>query len=190
MIVTTFRLHRLGAMLAPAAAGALTVLVACAALAQSTPQQLGIAPAAEPQAAQPETAAPQGEPRRNSPGLFAAIGRFVDESISTVSSGIGSIGAPAGDAVRGAAGAAKDAATLMIPPTAIVSGRIHCLRTQNGGPDCQAAANRMCQRKGYTTGNSLRVQAEQKCPVWGWIAGEKPMGRCTTETYLTSATCR
>ena len=177
-------------MLAAAAAGVLMVFVACAALAQSTPQQLGIAPAAEPQPAPPEAAPPLGEPRRNSPGLFAAIGRFVDESISTVSSGIGSIGAPAGDAVRGAAGAAKDAAALMIPPTAIVSGRIHCLRTQNGGPDCQAAANLMCQRKGYTTGSSLRVQAEQKCPVLGWIAGDKPMGKCTTETYLTSATCR
>jgi hypothetical protein len=186
MIVTTFQPPRLGAMLAAAAAGVLTVFVACTAFAQSTPQQLGVAPAAEPQ-----PAPPQAEPeRRNAPGLFAAIGRFVDESISTVSSGIGSIGAPAGDAVRGAAVAAKDAATLMIPPTAIVSGRIHCLRTQNGGPDCQAAANLMCQRKGYTTGSSLRVQAEQKCPVWGWIAGDKPMGKCTTETYLTSATCR
>jgi hypothetical protein len=187
MIVTTSRFHCLGAMLAPAAAGVVWLFLAGTGLAQSVPQQLGVAPAAE----QPQPTTPQAEPeRRSAPGLFAAIGRFVDESISTVSSGIGSIGAPAGDAVRGAAVAAKDAATLMIPPTAIVSGRIHCLRTQNGGPDCQAAANLMCQRKGYATGSSLRVQAEQKCPVWGWIAGEKPMGKCSTETYLTSATCR
>jgi hypothetical protein len=194
MIVTTYRSSAVRRLLAPVAAGALAICLGTAAIAQSQPVQLGVAPATDPQpqAPQPQGPPPAAEPQRpvSAPGLFAAIGKFVDESIATVSSGIGSIGGPAGDAVMGAAGAAKDAAAIVIPSTAIVSGRAHCPRAANGGPDCQMAAEFLCRKKGYTTGSSLRVQAEQKCPVWGWIAGDKPVGKCTTETYLTSASCR
>jgi hypothetical protein len=189
MIVTMVRSNAVRRLLAPIAACALAVCAESAAIAQSTPVQLGVAPATDPQ---PQAPSPAAEPQRtvNAPGLFAAIGKFVDESIATVSSGIGSISGGASDAVMGAAGAAKDAAAIVIPPTAIVSGRAHCPRTADGGPDCRMAAVFLCQKKGYTIGTSLRVQAEQKCPVWGWIAGDKPVGKCTTETYLTSASCR
>ena len=181
---------------APLAAGALVVLLACGTLAQSPDPRLQVAPMAEPQ---PEAPPPPVEPPRPSsrPGLFSAMGRWIDESLATVSSGwssardaVGGIGGQAGDVARGAAGAAREAATKVIPPTSLVSGRTLCLRTANGGPDCQAATDTLCRSKGFTTGSSLHIQAEQKCPVWGWIAGEKPVGQCGTETYVTSAMCR
>jgi hypothetical protein len=189
MIVTRYRSSAVRRLLAPIAAGALAICLDSSAVAQRQSVQLSVAPATDPQ---PQPAPPTTEPQRSvdTPGLFAAIGKFVDESIATVSSGIGSISGGAGDAVMGAAGAAKDAAAIVIPSTAIVSGRAHCPRTVDGGPDCRMAAVFLCQKKGYTMGTSLRVQAEQKCPVWGWIAGDKPVGKCTTETYLTSASCR
>jgi hypothetical protein len=48
----------------------------------------------------------------------------------------------------------------------------------------------LCRTKGYAAGSSVHIQSEQKCPVWGWINGEKPVGRCNTETYVTRAMCR
>ena len=39
-------------------------------------------------------------------------------------------------------------------------------------PDCEAASEVLCRTKGFTTGSSLHIQSEQKCPVWGWINGE------------------
>jgi hypothetical protein len=192
MIVASSRAHRVMRRLAP---GAAVILFACAAAAQSQSPQLGAVPATEPQMQElPQTEPP---PRSRPTGLFGAIGRWVDDSIATVATGwgsardaVGGFGGQATEAARGAAGMARDAATAVIPPTALVSGRVHCVRTASGGPDCQAATDALCRQKGYSSGNSLHIQSEQKCPVWGWIAGEKPVGQCGTETYVTSAMCR
>jgi hypothetical protein len=195
MTVTSSRAPLLNRALAHGAAGAIVILFACAAAAQSQDPQLGAVPATEPQIQQlPQTEPP---PRSRPTGLFGAIGRWVDDSIATVATGwssardaVGGFGGQATEAARGAAGAARDAATAVMPPTALVSGRVHCVRAANGGPDCQAATEALCRQKGYTSGSSLHIQSEQKCPVWGWIAGEKPVGQCGTETYVTSAMCR
>jgi hypothetical protein len=182
------------AHLAPVAAAA---FVACAAVAQNAPApQPGAAPAGEPQ--RQDVAAPdaRGPPK---PGLFGAIGRWLDDSIGGVATGwsgaretVGNIGSQASDAAKGAVGVARDAAATVarIPAGSLVQGRVHCVRTGSGGPDCAGAAEALCRVKGYTSGTSLHVQSEQKCPVWGWIKGEKTVGQCSTETYVTSAMCR
>jgi hypothetical protein len=146
---------------------------------------------------EPQPSPVEPERRARAPGLFSEIGRWLDDSLATVSAGwssardtVGGLGSQAGDVARGAAGIARDAATAVIPPTAMVSGRAHCVRAANGGPDCQAAADALCRAKGFKSGSSLQIQAEQKCPVWGWISGEKPIGKCGTETYVTGAMCR
>jgi hypothetical protein len=178
--------------------GAVAVFLACAAAAQQNAPQLGVAPDTEPQ----QQAAPPAEPARpqpSGPGLFGTIGRWLDDSIGGVAAGwstardtVGNIGSQATDAARGAATAARDAAAPVarIPAGSFVSGRQHCLRTASGGPDCFAATERLCRAKGYTSGTSLHIQSEQKCPVWGWISGEKTAGQCNTETFVTSAMCR
>jgi hypothetical protein len=184
------------------AIGAAVLSFACSAVAQSTPPaQLGVAPAAQPEIvpSEPQVPAPPPDVQPASPssppGLFGAIGRWVDTSIGSVTSGlssardaVGGLGDQAGEAAKGAADAASK--VVRIPPTSLVTGRQHCLRTPTGGPDCLAATEALCRSKGYSGGTSLHIQSEQKCPVWGWIAGEKPVGKCGTETYVTSAMCR
>jgi hypothetical protein len=184
------------------AIGAAVLSCACAAFAQSTPApQLGVAPAAQPETVPPEPQPPalpadvQPPSPLSPPGLFGAIGRWVDTSIGTVTTGlnnardaVGGLGDQAGEAAKGAADAASK--VVRIPATSIVTGRQHCVRTPSGGPDCLAATDVLCRSKGYSGGTSLHIQSEQKCPVWGWIASEKPVGKCGTETYVTSAMCR
>jgi hypothetical protein len=194
----------LGVSAGPASAAAL-LLYACAALAQSAPQspgpqspaaptqilpepRLDVAPTTDPQAVPPAASA---QPPANAPGLLSGIGRWFDQSIDNMTNGlnsardtVGSLGDKAGEAARNAA-----TTVTRIPTTPIVSGREHCVRTGNGGPDCGTAANVLCRQKGYSGGTSLHIQSEQKCPVWGWIAGDKPVGKCGSETYITSAVC-
>jgi hypothetical protein len=182
------------------AIGAIAVSFAAAAFAQSTPApQLDIAPATQPEAApaEPPILSPDAQPSAPAtpPGLFGAIGRWMDTSIDTMNSGlnsardaVGGLGDQAGEAAKGAADAASK--VVAIPKTSIVTGRQHCIRTRSGGPDCDAATDTLCRSKGYKGGTSLHIQSEQSCPVRGWISGEKPVGKCGTETYVTSAMCR
>jgi hypothetical protein len=190
------------ALLVHCAIGAAALSFACAALAQSIPApRLGVAPATQPDAGVPESQAPAPPPDvqpalpSRPPDLFGAIGRWVDTSIGSVTSGwnsardaVGGLGDQASEAAKGAADAASK--VVRIPAASIVTGRQHCIRSASGGPDCLAATEALCRSKGYSGGTSLHIQSEQKCPVWGWIAGEKPVGKCGTETYVTSAMCR
>jgi hypothetical protein len=184
-------------------AGAVIMLAAFAAQAQTgAPPSLGVAPGTPAHDSAPavEPAPPPGAPAPK-PGLFGALGRWMDDSLGSVTSGwsnardaVGGIGDRAGDAAKGAAGAARDAAAAaagaITPGAALVTGRQLCIRSANGGPDCETATTMLCRTKGYATGSSVHIQSEQKCPVWGWINGEKPVGRCNTETYVTRAMCR
>jgi hypothetical protein len=200
--VTTCRRHPASAALVRLAIAGLASCWTVVASAQSTP------PAGTPAAVQPQlqavpsepppTAAGQAQPRQNAPGLFAAIGRWMDDSVGNMTSSwkntrsvIDGIGDRASDAAKSAAGAAKEAVSAIpIPSTSIVIGRQHCRSSTTGGPDCVAAAEALCRAKGHAGGTSLHIQSEQKCPVWGWISGQKPVGKCGAETYVTSAMCR
>jgi len=215
MMLALCRTRLAGIACAHVVVGGLALASASTGFAQSTmTPQLGIAPAAEPQgsaaaaeppavAAQPQSQAAQPDvpqrPQAGRQGLFAAIGQWIDDSIGTVASGFNNNGSaakpggesPAADPAKGGGEPAKDGATGLIRiPTGIVTGRQHCIRAANGGPDCLAASDALCRSKGYAGGTSLHIQSEQKCPVWGWIAGEKPVGKCGTETFVTSAVCR
>jgi hypothetical protein len=185
-------------MLVHVVPGAVAVVFACAAAAQNAPApQPGAAPAGTQY--QQEVATDAAPPQPHRPGLFGTLGRWLDDSVGGVAAGwsnardtVGNIGSQATDAAKGAAGVARDAAATVarIPAGSLVSGRQHCVRTGSGGPDCFAATEALCRQKGYTSGTSIHIQSEQKCPVWGWISGEKTVGKCNTETYVTSAMCR
>jgi hypothetical protein len=196
MIVTNHWRTVVRTGLAHLALGAVTVFFACAAAAQAQAPQLGVAPS-EPQ--QQGVTAPDAASGPPKPGLFGTIGRWLDNSIGGVAAGLGSardtvgnIGSHATDAAKGAADVARDAAATVarIPAGSLVTGRAHCVRSAGGGPDCVAAAETLCRVRGYNSGTSLHIQSEQKCPVWGWIKGEQTVGKCGTETYVTSAMCR
>jgi len=197
MIVTARRILLTGVL--AGFAGAAMIL---AAMAQSAPGQLGVAPAPEPPSAPPPPAAAPAAPvpaapgqpmqiqpgQPSEPGMFGTIGRWFDDSIDSMTSGwnatVGSIGDRATDAAKGA----RDAASAVHIPGPVM-GRQPCPVTA-GGPDCQAATDALCRSKGFTAGTSLHIQSEQKCQKWGWIAGKEPGVKCGTATYVTSAMCR
>jgi hypothetical protein len=171
-------------------AGMLLVGLAAGAAPQNAPE-----PAPDPVARTDSENAPP-----DSSGVLSTLGRWLDNSVSGVRSGlssarnaVGEIGSQAGDAAAGAAGTARDAATsvIRIPVTSVVSGRERCPRAANGGPDCQPAIEALCRGKGFASGRSLDVQAAQKCPAAVWLSGRQPAeGECTMETYVTRAVCQ
>jgi hypothetical protein len=150
---------------------------------------------------QPPASAPAAEPlAERDRGVMETIGRWVDQSLATVKSGLG-----AGRGTTGAIDAAseaegKDAAAAASPPAAsgmripttwIVSGRQPCLRAPNGGPDCRTATQTLCQTRGYSSGRSLDIQSAQKCPAQILLSGRSPAeGECALETYVTRAVCQ
>ncbi len=70
----------------------------------------------------------------------------------------------------------------------MASGREVCPATAQGGPDCQAASDKLCQSKGFKSGKSLGTDSAYTCNVKQARAdGRKP---CGTEYYVTSAFCQ
>jgi hypothetical protein len=144
--------------------------------------------------------APEARPAPFRPGLFGAIGRWLDETSAGLTAGVGStrgtldnFGTQAGGVANDAATTARDAAgtVIRIPATGMVVGRQICPRTAGGGPDCRAGSEALCRSKGYTGGRSLDIQTADKCPGWVWASGQRPPeGACTTETYVTRALCQ
>ena len=130
------------------------------------------------------------------PGMFGTFGRWVDETLAGVTSGLGSARGSLDDAAGRAGDTAKDAADAgakiaRIPFTSVVGGRQRCIAGTNSAPDCQAATDSLCRERGFTTGRSVDIQSAEKCPAEIWISGRQARpGECTTETYVTRAVCQ
>lgn len=130
------------------------------------------------------------------PGLFGAIGRWVDDTLSDVNSGVGNARGSLDDAAGRASDTARDAADaagkiVRMPATSVVAGRQRCVAAPNQAPDCQAAADALCRDKGFKGGRSVDVQSAQKCPAQVWLSGRSPnAAECTLETYVTRAVCQ
>ena len=73
----------------------------------------------------------------------------------------------------------------------MVSGRALCPVSGNGAPDCKAAADELCQDKGYKEGKSLTMDSAEKCSAKVLIPGRtrKP-DDCRTDNYVTAALCQ
>jgi len=136
------------------------------------------------------------QPPPPDPGVFGAIGKWVDDAMAGVTSGIGNARGTLDEAAGRASDTAKDAAetagkVARIPLTSVVSGRQRCMPASNGAPDCQTATDALCRDKGFARGRSVDVQSAQKCPAQVWISGRQPAeGECTMETYVTRAVCQ
>jgi hypothetical protein len=149
------------------------------------------APPESQAAAAPATASPERGP-------FGAVGNWIDQSISTVGTGlkatqktIDDLTAPARDAVKDAAGAAKDAATAVarLPRVGFVSGSERCLTAPNGAPDCRAATEALCKANGFESGRSLDTRTQAYCPP-AQIKLSGPLPKLTECVYVTRAICR
>jgi hypothetical protein len=167
-----------------AVAGACLLLVVASARAEDA--QAPSPPADPPSAAQAPNPSYQ-------PGFIDAVGRWLEQGAAKLKSemqgaqeNLDKLGSQARDA-------AKDVTDgiLALPGSRVVSGRVRCEPAPNGAPDCLAAANGVCQSKGFQAGRSLDTQSEQKCPARLLLQGRAPNDiDCRTEIFVTRAVCQ
>lgn len=145
-----------------------------------------VSPQAEP--------APQASPQSSeSPGLINEMGKMFEKSLSALPSlkstgeAIDNLNTRAKDAAKGAG----DALSRLAKPGSMVSGRIICPVAASGTPDCKAAADKLCQSKGYKEGNSLNTDSSETCSAKVMIPGrQRQAGDCRTDNFVTSALCQ
>jgi hypothetical protein len=147
--------------------------------AQSAPASLG-AQEQGPQAAPPPSTPPASGPPAgdDNPGLFHEMGKLFDKLPSIL------------PPIKSPSETMNDLSRLATPST-MVSGRVACPVTPNGGPDCKPAANQLCQSKGYKEGKSLNTDSAEKCSAKVLIPGrQRKPDDCRTDTVVTSALCQ
>ena len=132
-----------------------------------------------PQQDAPATPQPS---REENPGLLNELGKMFDKlpSLKSPQQTIDDLNARA-----------RDAASWLVKPSSMVSGRIICPVSANGAADCKLGADKLCQTKGFKEGKSLNVDAAQTCSAKVLIPGRtrKP-DDCRTDNYVTSALCQ
>ena len=196
--------------LSAAAMAAVLLIAAGAAWPQAAPLQpsspsaspAASAPASAPaspgvQAPAPEGTTPHpGEPatsaaspaHQDNPGLLNEIGKMFDK-LPTLKS----TGETIDDLNARAKGAAKDATDTLsrLATPSMVSGRVGCPVSANGAPDCKAAADKLCQTKGFKEGKSLTTDSAEACSAKVLIPGRtrKP-DDCRTDNFVTRALCQ
>jgi hypothetical protein len=167
------------------AAAALSLLLIGSAPAwpQAAPPSLGVqspsqqsAPPAPTQQQQP---GPDARPaREENPGLINELGKLWDKSISALPK----IKSPS---------ETLDDLNNMTKLSTMVTGRMACVVSANGAPDCKLGAERLCQSKGYKEGKSLDIDAAEKCSPKAYIPGrQRQPGDCKTENFVTKALCQ
>lgn len=157
------------------------MLVSDLAWAQATAQPAPSAQGAPAQPA-PEQGAPPPDPApRENPGLINEIGKLLEKPASMLPT----LKSPK-ETIDDAAGALSRWTT-----SPGVKGRVACPVAANGAPDCKAAADKLCQSKGFKEGKSLDVDTARNCSAKALLSGRKPdESECRTETYVTRAVCQ
>jgi hypothetical protein len=169
-------------------------------------------PANDPPAAAPAPAPPP-PPAADSPGFVGAFGNWMQQGVTSMSTGFDAmVGAAKGaadaastvakgaaDAAKGAAGVAVDGVSKL-PAAGLASGREQCTLAGNGAPDCRVAAEALCRARGYGTGTSVDFETSEKCPPPYRTSGrdtpyrlssqDRPEGVCTMEHFVTRALCK
>jgi len=164
-----------------AVAALLLLIASVPALPQAAPPSLGLqspsqqsVPAPPPQQAEPD--APPA--REENPGLINELGKLWDKSISVLPK----IKSPS---------ETLDDLSSMAKPSTMVTGRMACVVSANGAPDCKLGAERLCQSKGYKDGKSLDIDAAEKCSPKAYIPGrQRKPGDCKTENFVIKALCQ
>lgn len=138
------------------------------------------------------------EAPKESTNLFGDIGRWFDKSMTSIGDqfrsagkGIDQFNHEAGVAAKTTANAAVDAADSVtkISKTRMVSGHQNCPVSDNGSPDCGAAADKLCRAKGHKSGTSLEVTSARECPTRALLQKEA-RAECKDVTVVTRAMCQ
>ena len=138
-------------------------------------------------AAAPVEPAPS-PPREENPGLINEMGKMFEKSLSILPT-LKSPGQTIDDLNARAKDAGETLSRLATP--AMVAGRMKCLVSANGAPDCKDAADKLCQTKEFKQGKSLTSDAAETCSAKVLIPGRarKP-DDCRTDHYVTRALCQ
>ena len=139
-------------------------------------------------------------PAKTEDNFFKRVGRWFDDSFSSVGShfksaekGVENFNREAGAAAKATGGAVKDAADAVVklPTTRVVTGHQTCTVAANGAPNCQDAANKLCQGKGFAFGSSIDITAAEECPV-RVATGQREAkpGECKNVTFVSRAMCQ
>jgi hypothetical protein len=137
--------------------------------------------AAQPAPEQSELALPDPPAPKENPGLINEIGKLLEKPASMLPT------------LKSPKETIDDAADVLSRWTKSpgVKGRAACPVAANGAPDCKAAADRLCQSKGFKQGKSLDVDTTRSCSARALLSGRKPdESECRTETYVTRAVCQ
>jgi hypothetical protein len=149
------------------------------ATAQPAPSEQG-APA-QPAPEQSPPVPPDPAPPKENPGLINEIGKLLEKPASML---------PTLKSPREAIDDAADALSRLTKSPG-VKGRAVCPIAANGAPDCKAAADKLCQSKGFKEGKSLDVDTTRNCSARALLSGRKPEeSECRTATYVTRAVCQ
>jgi hypothetical protein len=143
-------------------------------------------PATQPAALQPPSGQAASEPEN--PGLIGEIGKLLHKlPLKSPGETLGDLNERAKDATRNA----TETLSNLAKPSLMASGRTICPVSANGAPDCKAAADKLCQDKGYKEGKSLTMDSAEKCSAKVLIPGRtrKP-DDCHTDNYVTAALCQ
>jgi hypothetical protein len=159
-------------------------------------------PASDPPAATltPPAPTPPAPPPAENPGFVGVLGNWMQQGMTSMSTGIDAMfGAAKGAAdaastmAKGAADAAVDTAAgvTMLPVPGVASGHEQCLLAANGAPDCRVAAEALCRARGFATGTSVDFVTSEKCqPPYRSSSRNTPEGVCTLEHFVTRALCK
>jgi hypothetical protein len=152
----------------------------------------------------PELAPAELAPARpaHKPGLFEAIGRWVDQGVTDFRGHMrgakqqmddlnSEAAASSKDFSSKAATAGKNAADAMtkLPTARMIDGRERCAIAPNGAPDCLTAAEALCRKHGYASGKSMDFTSAEECPV-KTLLGQQSRQECKTVTFISRAMCQ
>ena len=157
--------------------------------AASPQQQPALGLQEQPAQSSPPQDQPAPEAAPEKPGLIHEMGKLIDRimpAMKSPSETLGDLNARAKDAAKTAGDALS-----RLKPGSMVSGRTVCVLAANGTPDCKAAADKLCQGKGYKEGKSLNTDSAESCSAKVLIPGrQRKPGDCRTDTYVTTALCQ
>jgi predicted TIM-barrel enzyme len=147
-------------------------------------------------AAMAQTPSPDAPSAAPAPSV-GAFGDWVQQGVANMGAGfgamVGAVGGQANQTARGAADAARNAATGVskLPSTGITTGNERCVAAPNGAPDCRLAAETLCRAKGYAGGASIDFVTVENCPPrYRTTRREIPEGVCTRDHFVTRALCQ
>jgi hypothetical protein len=133
------------------------------------------------------------------PGIFATIGHWFSQTADNFNAGMRNMrnhfhhfGQEAGDAAQSTVDTAKNAADAVghLSEARVVAGHEKCRIAPNGAPDCVAAADAICRRKGFKNGKSVDMTTAEICPARVYLAGRNSGPGCHTLTFVSRALCQ